>query len=131
MMTDPIADMLTRLRNAQTAGKPDVNILSSRLAIGIAKVLRREGFIKDFTVVQDGRQGILRIYLKYGPSGERTMRQIRRVSSPGRRIYRRASELSAVLNGMGIAILTTSKGVLSDRECRQQRLGGEVIAKIG
>ena len=131
MMTDPIADMLTRLRNAISAGKPDVNIPSSHLKIGIAKVLRREGFIQDFAVVQDGKQGVLRIYLKYGPSGERAIREIRRISMPGRRIYRRASELASVLNGMGIAILTTSKGVLSDRECRKQKLGGEVIAKVG
>lgn len=131
MMTDPVSDMLTRIRNGIIAGKPQVNIPSSRLKIGIAKVLRREGYIEDFAVVQDGKQGILRVHLKYGPSGEKVIRDIRRVSKPGRRIYRKAADLTAVMNGMGIAILSTSKGVLSDRECRKQKLGGEVLARVG
>lgn len=131
MMTDPVSDMLTRIRNAIVAGKAQVNIPSSRLKIGIAKVLRREGYIDDFAVVQDGKQGLLRVHLKYGPSGEKVIRDIRRVSKPGRRVYRKAADLVAVMNGMGIAILSTSKGVLSDRECRKQKLGGEVLARVG
>ncbi len=131
MMTDPVAAMLTCIRNAITAGKPDVNMPASRLKIGVAKVLRREGYIADFSVIQDGKQGVLRVHLKYGPSGEKVIREITRISKPGRRIYRKAGDLPAVMNGMGIAILSTSKGVLSDRECRKQKVGGEVLARVG
>lgn len=130
MMTDPIADMLTRIRNAVKAGHREVNVPASRLKLAVAKVLRREGYVQDFTVIQDGRQGVLRVYLKYGPAGERVIWRIQRVSKPGRRVYRKVAELEPVLNGIGIAIVSTSKGVLSDRECRQQRVGGEVLAKL-
>lgn len=131
MMTDPIADMFTRIRNAVRTGKKEVNIPSSQQKIGIAKVLRREGYIKDFTVVQDARQGVLRVYLKYGPMGERVIRVAERVSKPGRRIYRGVEDITPVMNGLGIAVISTTKGILSDRECRQQRVGGEILAKIG
>ncbi len=130
MMTDPIADMLTRIRNAVSVERQHVDMPVSKLKRGVADVLKREGFIWDWKEVQSEPAAQLRIELKYGPSGEHVIRQIKRVSKPGCRIYSRAKDLRPVLNGMGISILSTSKGVVSDREARQKKLGGEVICQV-
>jgi len=132
MMTDPIADMLTRIRNAVSAEKQVVNMPHSRMKRDIAKVLRREGYIENFKEAGEGPQRILRIYLRYGPDGEKVINEIRRISSPGRRVYRKAVDMEKqqVLGGLGVAILSTSKGVLSDRECRKDNIGGEVICNV-
>lgn len=130
MMTDPIADMLTRIRNAIRIERPDVDMPSSRAKIGIAEVLRREGYIWDFEVVEQSPQNVLRIHLKYGPNGEQVIRQIKRESKPGRRVYAGVRELPDVLQGLGISILSTNKGVLSNREARKQGVGGEVLCTI-
>ncbi|ODS33794.1 MAG: 30S ribosomal protein S8 [Candidatus Scalindua rubra] len=129
-MTDPIADMLTRIRNANMIGKETVNIPSSRIKVGIAEVLKKEGFIKDFKKIPDNKQGILRIYLKYGPLKQKVINYIKRESKPGRRIYKEVEDIRKVLNGIGISIYSTSKGILSNRECRQNKVGGEHICTI-
>jgi small subunit ribosomal protein S8 len=130
MMTDPIADMLTRLRNAVRVERPHVDIPLSKVKRGLAEVLKREGFIWDFKEVDGEPQPQLRIELKYGPNGERVIQRIRRVSKPGGRVYTRAKDLRPVLNGLGISILSTSRGVMSDREARQRNVGGEVLCEI-
>ncbi|MEX0825046.1 MAG: 30S ribosomal protein S8 [Pirellulaceae bacterium] len=130
MMTDPIADMLTRIRNAVRVEKPFVDIPMSRVKQGVADVLKREGFIWDWAEVEAEPQPQLRIELKYGPNGERVITSIKRVSKPGRRRYSRSRELRPVLGGLGIQIISSSRGVISDREARQQNLGGEVLAEI-
>ncbi len=127
MWSDPIADMLTRIRNANRVRKPQVTIPCSKLKSGIARVLKDEGFINGFSVIEDTRQNLLRIDLKYGPRGEDVIHRLDRASSPGRRIYRKADALPSVLNGLGIAIISTSQGVLSDRECRERKIGGELL----
>jgi len=130
MMTDPIADMLTRIRNALRAEKQTVEVPASKVKLGIARVLKDEGYIKDFRFLDVGPQGILRIYLKYGPEGEMVITRIQRVSKPSRRVYRGVDDLPRVRNGLGIAVVSTSKGILSDRECRRERLGGEVLCTV-
>ena len=130
MMTDPIADMLTRIRNALRVRDDDVSMPASRVKRDIADVLKREGFIKDYAVSADGIQGTLTIEFKYGPEGQDVLNVLRRESKPGRRLYRAVSEIERVLNGTGIAIYTTPNGVLSDRECRAQNVGGEMIATV-
>ncbi|MEM9940223.1 MAG: 30S ribosomal protein S8 [Planctomycetota bacterium] len=130
MMTDPIADMLTRIRNAVSVERPSVEMPISKLKTGVADVLKREGFIWGWTAEEGTPVGNLQIDLKYGPSGERVIRKIKRVSKPGCRVYSSARELRPVLNGLGISILSTSKGLLSDREARQQKVGGEVICEV-
>jgi len=132
MMTDPVADMLTRIRNAVTAEKQAVNIPYSRLKHDIAKVMRREGYIENFKESGTGTHKMLRVYLRYGPDGEKVINSIRRVSKPGRRVYNRAQDLAKhrVLNGLGVAIVSTPKGVMSDRECRKENVGGEVLCEI-
>jgi small subunit ribosomal protein S8 len=130
MMTDPIADMLTRIRNAVRVELPIVEMPLSKVKRGLAEVLKREGFIWDFEEVEHDPSKQLRLVLKYGPNGERVIRHIKRVSKPGRRIYNRADELRPVLNGLGIKILSTSRGVISDREARQKHLGGEVLCEL-
>lgn len=130
MMTDPIADMLTRLRNALRVHHASVSMPASRTKRNIADVLKREGFISDFEVTADGIQGTLTLALKYGPEGEQVINEVRRESKPGRRVYRSVSLITRVLNGTGIAIYTTPQGVLSDRECRAQNVGGEMIATV-
>ncbi len=130
MWSDPIADMLTRIRNSVRARRKSVNIPSSKLKVGIAKVLRKEGYISTFDVVEDKLQGILRIELKYGNRGEDVIHDIQRGSKPSRRLYRKTAELPRVLNGLGIAIVSTSKGVLSDRECRDENVGGELLCTV-
>ena len=130
MMTDPIADMLTRIRNAVRVERPFVDIPNSRVKRGIADVLKREGFIWDWKDVEAEPVGQLRLELKYGPNGERVIQQIKRVSKPGRRLYSRSKELRPVLGGMGIRIISSSRGVISDREARRDNLGGEVLCEV-
>jgi small subunit ribosomal protein S8 len=132
MMTDPIADMLTRIRNAVRIERPVVEMPHSNVKRGVAEVLKREGYIWDWREQQaDGAPGRqLLIDLKYGPNGERVIRHIKRVSKPGRRVYSGARDLRPILNGLGISIISTSRGVVSDREARQKNLGGEVLCEL-
>ena len=132
MMTDPIADMLTRIRNAVRVERPHVDMPTSKVKRGLADVLKREGYIWDWSEADIDGEPVkqLRLELKYGPNGERVIQQIRRLSKPGRRVYRRATELKPILNGMGITILSTSGGVVSDREARQRCIGGEVLCEV-
>ena len=132
MMTDPIADMLTRIRNAVRVERRFVDVPLSQLKRGVAEVLKREGYIWDFQEeeVEGETSKQLRIELKYGPNGERVIQEIKRVSKPGRRVYSKSRDLRPVLNGLGICIISTSRGVVSDREARQQKLGGEVLCEI-
>lgn len=130
MMTDPIADMLTRIRNAVRVERPFADMPLSKVKTGVADALKREGYIWDWTVVEAQPVKHLRIELKYGPNGERVIQRIRRVSKPGRRIYSTARDLKPILNGLGISIISTSRGVISDREARQRNLGGEVLCEV-
>lgn len=130
MLTDPIADMVTRIRNAVAVERPHVEIPLSNLKRGLADVLKREGYIWDWQEVEGAPANQLRIELKYGPNGERVIQNIRRVSKPGRRVYSQARSLKPVLHGMGIQILSTSRGIVSDREARQKNLGGEVLCEV-
>ncbi len=130
MMTDPIADMLTRIRNAVRIERPQLELPASKVKRGLADVLKREGYIWDWEEVEAQPASQLRLFLKYGPNGEKVIRHIKRVSKPGRRIYRGVSELKPVLNGMGISVISTSRGVMSDREARSGKLGGEVLCEI-
>lgn len=129
-MTDPIADMLTRIRNAVRNQSAMVSMPSSRMKVGIANVLKKEGYIHGFSVESTGVQAILQVDLKYGPEGEEVIRSIDRFSKPGCRRYRCVKEIPAVLNGLGISILSTPKGILSDRECRNENVGGEVLCQV-
>lgn len=130
MWSDPIADMLTRIRNAVRVRAAEVRIPSSKVKVGLAEVLRAEGYISEYDVIEDGRQGILRIRLKYGPQGEQIINDIQRVSKPGRRTYVGVEEIPRVLNGLGIAVLSTNRGVKSDRQCREEKLGGELLCTV-
>lgn len=130
MMTDPIADMLTRIRNAVRIERPVVEIPLSNVKRGLAEVLKREGFIWDWSEVENQPVNQLRLELKYGPNGERLIRHIKRISKPGKRVYGRSDSLKPILNGLGISILSTSKGVISDREARTQKLGGEILCEL-
>jgi len=130
MMTDPIADMLTRIRNAVSVERPHVELPASKVKRGLAEVLKREGYIWDFNEVKAEPVQQLKLELKYGPNGERVIQRIRRISKPGRRDYRKARDLKPVLNGLGITIISTSRGVVSDREARQRNLGGEVLCEV-
>jgi small subunit ribosomal protein S8 len=129
MMTDPIADMLTRLRNASQAKHKRVDLPVSRLKTEIARILKENHFIHDFKILDDGRHGVLRIYLKYYED-KPVIRSLKRVSRPGRRIYKRADEMPRVRNGLGLAIVSTSKGMMSDRQARSHKVGGEVMALV-
>lgn len=129
-MTDPIADMLTRIRNANMVKHEKLELPSSKMKQEIADILKREGFVKDYEVIEDNKQGVLRIFLKYGPNEEKVITGIKRISKPGLRVYAKANEVPRVLNGLGIAVVSTSKGVLSDREARAQAVGGEVLAYV-
>jgi small subunit ribosomal protein S8 len=129
-MTDPIADMLTRIRNASRAEHEKVDIPASKLKGRIAEILRDKGFIKNFRRIDDGKQGILRVYLKYGGGNEKMISGLVRVSTPGRRVYVSHDEIPSVLAGMGIAIISTSRGVLADEDVRKQKVGGEVLAYV-
>ena len=132
MMTDPIADMLTCIRNAVRIERPRVEMPLSKVKCGLAEVLKREGYILDWREEQEegAPSKQLSIELKYGPNGERVIRHIRRVSKPGRRVYSPATALKPILNGLGISIISTSRGVISDREARQRNLGGEVLCEV-
>ncbi len=129
-MTDPIADMLTRIRNAVRVERPHVEMPTSKVKRGLAEVLKREGYIWDWKEVDDKPAPRLQIDLKYGPNGERVIRHLKRVSKPGRRVYSGSTRLKPILNGLGISILSTSRGVISDREARQRNLGGEVLCEL-
>ncbi|MBM4102672.1 MAG: 30S ribosomal protein S8 [Planctomycetes bacterium] len=129
-LSDPIADMLTRVRNAGRVGKPEVTIASSKACRGVAAVLKEEGFISDFDCIEDDKQGLLKIRLKYTPAGDHIINEIQRSSTPGRRMYCGVDDLPKVLGGMGISILSTSKGILSDRQCRKENIGGELICTV-
>ena len=130
VMTDPIADMLTRIRNANTVRHEKLDVPASKIKIEIADILKREGYIRDYEVIEDNKQGVLRIFLKYGPNDERVITGLKRISKPGLRVYAKADEVPKVLNGLGTAIVSTSKGVLSDKEARAQAVGGEILAYI-
>lgn len=130
MMTDPIADMLTRIRNAVRVERPSVEMPLSKVKRGLAEVLKREGYIWDWEEIDSNPSRQLRLHLKYGPNGERVIRHIKRVSKPGCRVYRGADGLRPVLNGLGISVISTSRGVISDREARQRHLGGEVLCEL-
>jgi small subunit ribosomal protein S8 len=129
-MTDPIADMLTRIRNANQAQLERVDIPASRLKIELAKILKAEGFIRGYKLIDDSKQGILRVYLKFGPGNERIIQGIRRVSRPGLRIYRKAAQIPRVFSGMGVAILSTSQGLMTGKAAREQSIGGEVLCYV-
>ena len=130
-MSDTIADMLTRLRNAVGAKHKTVDVKNSRICEGIARVLKDEGYIADYSILDDGtKQGLIRINIKYTSTGERVLQELKRVSKPGCRVYRSVNEFPQVIQGLGIAVLSTSKGVLSDRQARQQNIGGELLATI-
>ena len=130
MMTDPIADMLTRIRNANAVRRDVVAMPASKMKVGIAQVLKEEGFVAEYQVVPDEPSSRLEIKLKYGPDGERVIREISRVSKPGRRVYSRSKNLPTVLRGLGIYVLSTAKGMVSDRTAREQNVGGEVLCKV-
>jgi small subunit ribosomal protein S8 len=130
VMTDPIADMLTRIRNANSVYHEKVEIPASKAKQAIAQILKEEGFIKDFEVLQDDKQGIIRVNLKYGPSREKVINGIKRISKPGLRVYAKKEQMPRVLGGLGIAIVSTSKGVMTDKQARREGLGGEVIAYV-
>ena len=127
---DPIADMLTRIRNANRVGRKLVLINKSKICTGIAQVLKDEGYIEEYDVIDDGKQGQLRVKLKYSMAGEKVIHEIDRASKPGRRIYRGVDDLPRILNGMGIAVVSTSKGVMSDRKAREQNVGGELLCTV-
>ena len=130
MWSDPIADMLTRIRNAARTGKTQVSIPSSKAKVGIAKVLKEQGYVNDFDVIEDAKQGVLRVDLKYGPRGEDLIHSLKRESKPGCRRYVGAEDLPKVQDGLGIAILSTSQGILSDQACRERRIGGELLCSV-
>ncbi|WP_019123525.1 30S ribosomal protein S8 [Brevibacillus massiliensis] len=130
VMTDPIADMLTRIRNANMVRHEKVEIPASNLKKEIARILKEEGFIRDAEFIEDNKQGIIRVFLKYGPNNERVITGLKRISKPGLRVYAQSTEVPRVLGGLGIAILSTSSGVMTDKQARQSRVGGEVLAYI-
>ncbi len=129
-MTDPIADMLTRVRNAGKAKFNSVDIPGSRIKIELARVMKSEGYIRNYKFIKDSKQGILRIYLKYTDTQDHVIQELTRVSKPSRRVYVGANDVQSVYSGMGVAILSTSKGILSDRQARKAHVGGEVICNI-
>jgi small subunit ribosomal protein S8 len=129
-LSDPIADMLTRIRNASRVGRRDVKVRASKICQGVAAVLKEEGYIEDFDRIDDGKQGLLRIFLKYAADGEPVINLIERASRPGCRVYKGKDSLPRVMGGLGIAIVSTSKGVMSDRKCRTENVGGELICTV-
>jgi small subunit ribosomal protein S8 len=130
VMTDPIADLLTRIRNANMVRHEKLEVPASKMKKEIADILKREGFIRDVEVIEDNKQGIIRIFLKYGGNRERVITGVKRISKPGLRVYAKSNEVPRVLNGLGIAIVSTSNGILTDKEARQQQVGGEVLAYV-
>jgi small subunit ribosomal protein S8 len=130
VMTDPIADFLTRIRNANMVYMDKVEIPASKTKKGLAEILKAEGFIKDVEYIEDGKQGVIRVYLKYGANREKVINGLKRISKPGLRVYAGKDELPKVLGGLGIAIISTSKGLMVDRNARKEGLGGEVICYV-
>ncbi len=130
MMTDPIADMLTRIRNASMAGLEKVDMPASKIKIEITKILKEKGFIKSFKVVRDKKQGIIKISMKYLDGNEKALTGLKRVSTPGRRVYADKTKIPKVMGGYGISIISTSKGILIDEDCRQKGIGGEILCRI-
>ncbi len=129
-MTDPIADMLTRIRNANVVKHDSVDVPASNMKKTIAEILLNEGFIKSFDVIEDGKQGIIRIQMKYGSSKERVITGLKRISKPGLRVYAKQDDIPKVLGGLGIAVISTSKGVITDKEARKLNVGGEVVCYV-
>ena len=129
-ISDPIADMLTRIRNAAKAKFNSADVPASKLKTELARVLKDEGYIKNYKFIQDGKQGVLRIYLKYGPGQKATIYGIERVSKPSRRVYTKSKDIQPVYNGMGISILSTSRGIMTDKRARQENVGGEILCNI-
>ncbi|PWM65139.1 MAG: 30S ribosomal protein S8 [Eubacteriales Family XIII. Incertae Sedis bacterium] len=129
-MTDPIADMLTRIRNANTVGHDTVDVPASKMKKSIAEILADEGYIKGFDVIDDNKQGTIRIEMKYGAGKERVISGIKKISKPGLKVYAKAEDVPKVLGGLGVAIISTSKGVISDKEARKLGVGGEVICYV-
>lgn len=130
VMTDPIADFLTRIRNANTVNHEKVEIPASNMKKAMANIFKEEGFVKDCEFIDDGKQGIIRVYLKYGPNREKVITGVKRISKPGLRVYAKRDEIPKVLGGLGMALISTSKGLMSDKKARQQGLGGEVICYV-
>ena len=130
VMTDPIADLLTRIRNANMVRHEKLEVPASNIKKEIAEILKREGFVRDVEYIEDNKQGIIRIFLKYGSSNERVITGLKRISKPGLRVYAKATEVPRVLNGLGIALVSTSQGVVTDKEARAKQLGGEVLAYV-
>jgi len=130
VMSDPIADMLTRIRNANVVRHETVEIPASTIKREIAEILKKEGFIRDAEYVEDNKQGIIRLFLKYGSNNERVISGLKRISKPGLRVYTKSQEVPRVLGGLGIAIISTSKGVMTDKEARQSKAGGEVLCYV-
>ncbi|MCL6444699.1 MAG: 30S ribosomal protein S8 [Alicyclobacillus sp.] len=130
VMTDPIADMLTRIRNANQVGHERVEIPGSNIKRAIAEILKREGFIRDAEFIADGKQGVIRLFLKYGKNQERVITGLKRISKPGLRVYANHDNIPRVLGGLGVAILSTSQGILTDKEARRLRIGGEVLCYV-
>ncbi len=130
VMTDPIADMLTRIRNANQMKYDKVEMPASKTKLAILEVMKNEGYIKDVTVLSDSKHGVLRVILKHTPEGERVIKGLKRISKPGLRVYASAEELPKVLSGLGIALISTSKGILTDKQARKENVGGEVIAYV-
>ena len=129
-MTDPIADMLTRIRNANTVGHETVEIPASKMKKAIAEILKEEGYITDFDVIEDDKQGMIKVTMKYGSNKERVISGLKKISKPGLKVYAKANEVPKVLGGLGIAIISTSKGIVSDKEARKLGVGGEVICYV-
>lgn len=130
VMTDPIADLLTRIRNANSVYHEKVDIPASNIKKAVTQILKDEGFIKDFELLEDGKQGILRVSLKYGSEREKVITGIKRISKPGLRVYAKKDQLPRVLGGLGIAVISTSQGIMTDKQARKQGLGGEVLAYV-
>lgn len=129
-ISDPVADMLTRIRNGAKAKFASVDVPGSKLKAEMARILKEEGFIKNYKFLKDGKQGVLRVYLKYGPGQTSAVIRLQRVSRPGRRTYVRCKDLKPVLNGMGVAILSTSRGLMTDKQARKENIGGEVLCTV-
>lgn len=129
-LSDPIADMLTRIRNANMSMNEKVDIPASKVNDDIARILKREGYITDYKFIDNRKQGVLRLFLKYGPGRERIIRGLRRVSTPGRRVYRKSDKIPRVMGGLGVVIVSTSKGLMTDKQSREANVGGEIICEV-
>lgn len=130
VMTDPIADFLTRIRNANVARHESLESPASKIRIEIASILKEEGYIKDFEVIEDDKQGMIRVFMKYSNDNQRVITNLKRISKPGLRVYAKSTEIPKVLNGLGIALVSTSEGVITDKQARAKNVGGEVLAYV-